>query len=147
MCLARRDPHRWLAKEALAQQSQVATGSSRDIPPLIRKAGKEPGVDLLPVAAAIPATTWITPLGDTLGSGTGSSRRQTRWRGRGKSTGMEGKFTGVQPKLSLEEQRSDKKERGIAMDMTPRDSSSFLQSVQGAGHIKKEERSPKMPTA
>lgn len=44
MCFARRDLHRWLAKEALAQRSQVATGSSRDIPLLIRKVGREPGV-------------------------------------------------------------------------------------------------------
>lgn len=43
-CFARRDPRRWLAKEALAQQSRAATGSSRDIPALIRKAGREPGV-------------------------------------------------------------------------------------------------------
>lgn len=33
------------------------------------------------------------------------------------------------------------------MDMTPRDSSSLLQSVQGAGHIKNEEHSPEEPTA
>lgn len=59
---------------------------------------------------------------------------------------MEGKFTGVQPKLGPEEQRSDKKERNC-MDMTPRDSSSLLQSVQGAGHIKNEESNSNQPIA
>lgn len=54
---------------------------------------------------------------------------------------MKGKFTGVQPEPGPEEQRSDKKERGIAMDVTPRDSSSLLQLVQGAGHIENEETS------
>lgn len=48
------------------------------------------------------------------------------------------KFTGVQPEPGPEEQRSDKKERGIAMDVIPRDSSSLLQLVQGAGHIENE---------
>jgi len=52
---------------------------------------------------------------------------------------MQGKFIGVQPEPGPEEQRSDKKEKGIAMDMTPRDSSSLLQPVQGAGHTENEE--------
>lgn len=50
----------------------------------------------------------------------------------------QGKFTGVQPELGPEEQRSDKKEKGIAIDVTRRDSSSLLQTVQGAGHIENE---------
>lgn len=60
---------------------------------------------------------------------------------------MEGKFTRVQPEPGPEEQRSDKKERGIAMDVTPRDSSSLLQPVQGAGHIENEETSSDKLTA
>lgn len=59
--------------------------------------------------------------------------------GKGEEHGDGGEVHGVQPKLGLGEHWSDKKERGIAMDMTPRDSSSLLQSVQGAGHAKTEE--------
>lgn len=33
--------------------------------------------------------------------------------------GMQGKFSGVQPAPGLEKQRADKKERGIATDVTP----------------------------
>lgn len=55
---------------------------------------------------------------------------------------MQGKFTGVQPEPGPEEQRSDKKERGIAMDVASRDCSSLLQPVQGAGHAEKEVTSP-----
>lgn len=69
-------------------------------------------------------------------------RLQTRRRGKGKSAGMQGKFTGVQPEPGPEEQRSDKKERGIAMDVASRDCSSLLQPVQGAGHAEKEVTSP-----